>query len=79
MAVRNSWVDVCADGRRSDVGTGPRARDGQMTIDLKVREDGGILDLLHIACIGSQDGKTVIVEVTDRRTGRTVFLEQFNQ
>jgi hypothetical protein len=77
--IRPSWIEVDSDARRATFGTGPTRRDGQLTADLKVRENGDILDLLHIAAIGSGDKETVLVEITDKRTGRVIFSERFQQ
>lgn len=58
---------------------GPASRNGSLVADLKVRNQGSILDLLNIAAIASNDGQTVLVEVTDRRTGKVIFSEEFAQ
>lgn len=42
MAVRNFWVDLDVDGRKSRVGTGPRNREGGMRATIYQREDGEI-------------------------------------
>lgn len=76
--VRPSWIDLSVDGR-TDISTGPRSRHGELSAILSVREDGSVLRLLDIDAIGSQDGKTVLIRVTDRRTHSTIFEERFNQ
>lgn len=46
--VRNFWVELSVDGRQSRVGTGPRSKDGGFELTVQVRDDGDILDALHI-------------------------------
>jgi len=77
--VRPSWIDVNSDSRAATIGAGPVARDGQLTATVSVRQDGDVLRLLDIDCIGSQDKQTVLVRVTDKRTGAAIFEEVFTQ
>jgi hypothetical protein len=40
--VRNFWVDLEVDGRASNVGSGPRRRDGGLQATFRIRDEGGI-------------------------------------
>ena len=77
--VRPVWVEVESDARSTGFGTGPRARDGQATVNIKVRDEGRVLDLLEIEGIGSGDEQTVLIRITDKRSGSIIFEERFNQ
>lgn len=76
---RPSWINVIVDGRDSKIGTGPASRSGSLYVELKVRENGEVLHLFDIDCIGSSDKKTVLVKITDKRSGNVIFSEYFTQ
>jgi hypothetical protein len=61
VAVRPSWVDVKVDGRKTEVGTGPRAGDGDMRAVFYLRSDGDIDKVLTVEC--RSDGETVTLLV----------------
>lgn len=50
MAVRNFWIEVEIDGRKTTLSGGPRAKDGSMSVTLYVREDGDSVRAVHINC-----------------------------
>ncbi len=77
--VRPSWIDVNVEGRESGLAAGPRSRDGSMTAGFSVRENGYVLPVLDVECIASRDKKTVLMRVTDIRTGKVLFEERFVQ
>lgn len=81
--VRASWFVLSIDHASNDPvpvkATGPKGRSGTGSVRVKVRSAGSVLDLLDVDCIGSADGSTVLVRVTDRRTGKVLFLEQVAQ
>ena len=82
-AVRPSWFVLSIDNTSNDPvpikATGPKGRTGTGSVRVKVRKDGGVLDLLDVDAIGSADGNTVTVRVTDLRTGLVRFQETFHQ
>ena len=53
--VRNSWVDLSVDGR-NDIGTGPRAFDGEMRADFYVRDKGAIVPSITVETVACSDG-----------------------
>lgn len=77
--VRPSFVKINVDGRSSDIDTGPRSRDGQMSMEILVRQFGQVLSLFDVECIGSVDKKTTLVRITDKRDGKVIFEERFEQ
>ncbi len=42
--VRNFWVALEVDGKKEDVGTGPRSRDGGFFCKIKQRRNGSVAD-----------------------------------
>lgn len=50
LSVRNFWVDADVDGRLTNLGGGPRARDGGMEVVVYQREDGQIKTAFKIIC-----------------------------
>ena len=81
--VRPSWFVLSVDNSGNDPvpvkATGPKGRSGSGSLRLKVRDCGSVLDLLDVDAIGSADGSTVLVRVTDKRTGRVLLSEEFRQ
>ena len=50
--VRNFWIELQVDGRRSMVKTGPVAKGGEFRIDLYIRDGGAVKDAgaIHGRC-----------------------------
>ena len=42
--VRNFWISLNVDGKKHEVATGPRRKDGGFDINIKLREHGHISD-----------------------------------
>lgn len=42
--VRNFWITLDVDGKKTQVKTGPRSRGGGFSCDIQMRTDGGIHD-----------------------------------
>jgi hypothetical protein len=76
--VRPAWIEINVDDR-DPVATGPKSRTGQMNAKISVRSSGQVLPLLDIEAIGSGDGQTVLIRITDLRTGKAIFTERINQ
>ena len=77
--VRPSYLTVQSDSRSRAIGTGPNKRTGELAAVLSVRENGSVLPLFDIEAIASSDASTVLVRITDKRTGHTLFEETFKQ
>lgn len=50
MAVRNFWFEADVDGYKTKPAGGPRNKDGGMTVMIKQRDEGSIVDALMIEC-----------------------------
>ena len=61
--VRPSWINVSVEGRKSDIGTGPISRSGDLSATFKVRKDGCVHDLGYVDIMGSSDKKQILVHV----------------
>lgn len=69
--VRPSWVDIQIDGRSSDIGTGPRRKDGDMSAQFYVREKGYIEPSVSIKSVSN--GKINTLEVFDKN-GKLIYV-----
>jgi len=58
--VRNFWVNLEVDGRRTEIATGPRRRDGGFTLTVYQRDDGGIMRPLYVHGHAHDDGRLVL-------------------
>ena len=56
MAVRNFYLSGSVDGRKTEIGSGPRGRDGGMSFTITQREKGNIKEVIKIWCIVEDDG-----------------------
>ena len=63
MAVRNFWIEVEVDGRRTKLCGGPANKQGGMTIRLYQRDNGAITQPVTINCQA----------LTDMTTGETTL------
>jgi hypothetical protein len=77
--VRNFWVNLSVDGRKSIVATGPVAKDGGFALDILIRENGSISKKsLRITGFNDQHTKHNEIVVTvfdnDRRQSENVVL-----
>lgn len=50
MALRNFWVEVEIDGRKTKICGGPRSRDGMMTVKVFQRENGTSYESARVVC-----------------------------
>lgn len=46
--VRNFWIEVNVDGRKSRIATGPIRKDGGFQIVIKQRDRGGVVDSFEV-------------------------------
>ena len=62
MAVRNFWIDLDVDGRKTHVATGPRSRDGGFDMAIKIRDEGGIAEAMDVTgrVIEGENGESVL-------------------
>jgi len=59
--VRNFWIAANIDGRQSNLSGGPKSKDGGFSMSIQIRDDGDVLDALHIR--GYRSGNDIILTV----------------
>ena len=50
MAIRNFWIEVEIDGRKTKLKGGPVSKDGEMKVKLYQRDEGAIHEAVDIVC-----------------------------
>lgn len=66
--VRNFWIELSIDGKTyRHVATGPVSKDGGFEATIKIRDNGGIKDALHIR--GYEDNGTLHLWTKDVASG----------
>lgn len=60
--VRNFWIEVKVDGRKSQIATGPTGKDGGFYLRVLVRENGAISErVLAVEGRALSDGRLVLI------------------
>lgn len=54
--MRPFWITVRTDGRKNDVGTGPRANNGSMAASIAAKVEGSSVQMVWVSCY-SDEGK----------------------
>lgn len=54
--VRNFWIEIEIDGRKTRFGGGPSSPDGGFTLTVKQRNHGRVTDALHVVGTADDDG-----------------------
>lgn len=82
MAVRNWWIDVEIDGRKTRLNGGPVSKDGGFSMTIYQRVEGESVEVVRIAAratsrdavigTGSEIELNTSVEVLDETPGTTV-------
>lgn len=76
MAVRNWWIEVEIDGRKTKLCGGPQSKDGGFTLKIHQRDKGGIIpDVLSISGDAANDGSLHLAAYGDNTTG-PVFVRR---
>lgn len=66
--VRNFWVEVYIDGRKTNIASGPRRKDGGMVIEIFQRDKGSVKKACTLYCVVELDGKTLVTQLEDHTT-----------
>ena len=66
MAVRNWWIEVEIDGRKTKLQGGPQAKDGGFTLTVRQRDNGASVPVLTVRGIAFDDGRLQLVTVGER-------------
>ena len=64
MAVRNFWATMNVDGKKQ-ISTGPESKDGGMTINLFVRDEGESRHVVTLECSAEDGELTILVDTID--------------
>jgi hypothetical protein len=70
--VRNFWAEMNVDGRESELASGPRNKDGGMSIRIYQRNQGDAEQVLTVNCYVNYDGNLEL-NIYNRLRGETVF------
>lgn len=70
MAVRNFWINVSVDGKKNDIATGPRSKNGGMQINLFLRQNGQSKKAITILC--TEDSGQLLIDVQNEKK-QTVY------
>jgi len=62
MAVRPSYVELTVDGRKTDIGTGPRQMGGRMCANFYVRDQGAIASSVCVRTFNDGMNHVLVVE-----------------
>ena len=54
--VRNFWLELDVDGQRTQVATGPVAKDGGFQLTIRQRDKGDIVRAMHVRGWVQKDG-----------------------
>ena len=58
--VRNFWIEGRVDGRKSNPGFGPQAKDGGFVVDVFQRNDGAVVKAGQLQGFAHSDGRLVL-------------------
>jgi hypothetical protein len=68
--VRNFWIELSVDGRKSRIETGPSRKDGGFSMTVRVRENGGISKRTLEVFGNVIDDDTLYLEAAERIPGQ---------
>lgn len=60
MAIRNFWIECEIDGRKTKLTGGPQSKIGGFDFVLKMRDEGGITQVLTVEGLAHSDGSLVV-------------------
>lgn len=64
MSLRPFYVEANIDGRKTNIGGGPKAKDGQMNVYLLMRDKGAKKTAYMVSCYPLEDNK-LCMEIKD--------------
>jgi len=82
--VRPSWVKVSKSESDNGPepfwkGTGPRGRSGSLSVEILARIKGEAVSVFTVDAIGSADGLSTVLRITDKRTRLVIWEETVTQ
>ena len=72
MNVRNFWIDVDVDGKKSPIETGPRSENGGFQLRVLQRDNGLISEPVTISGKADNQGNLVLEVKVDEEVHRVV-------
>jgi hypothetical protein len=64
--VRNFWVELDVDGKESPIASGPRNKNGGISMSIKMRDEGCVAHAVDIEGHAKQDGSLSLQIVPNR-------------
>ena len=58
--VRNFWIELDVDGKKTRIATGPASKDGGFDLTVKMRNEGGIVKALQVNGYACDNGVLVL-------------------
>lgn len=58
--VRNFWIELYVDGSKTQVATGPRAKNGGFSLTIRQRDKGGIITAIKVRGWVTHNGYLVV-------------------
>lgn len=60
--VRNFWIETQVDGRKTDIGTGPRSKDGGIYVSVGMRDKGDVESRkVELEGFATTEGKILLI------------------
>ena len=59
--VRNFWLTLDVDGRKTPIATGPVAKDGGFTLRIQIRRNGEVCEAGYVRGIAKPDGTLTVL------------------
>lgn len=64
--VRNAWIDVTIDGRKSHLMGGPKSKTGGLHADISVRDQGSVVRAATVDIRADAEGR-IMLRIFDRK------------
>jgi hypothetical protein len=77
--VRNYWLSLDVEGRRTPLATGPRSKNGGFHLTIAQSDAGAITFPLTITGEASEDGSLTLSVLENAPTGTRVLYEHITQ
>lgn len=75
MSVRNFWVEVVIDGRKTVLSGGPRSKTGGMNIRIYQRDKGTITQPIYIDCRESHGQLSTYIRTLQNGDSNNICIE----
>lgn len=72
--VRNFWLELTVDGKKTDIATGPVSKDGGFFLTVKQRSESGIIRAMTVQGF-CQDGRITLTAQTPNTVQTPIVVE----